>query len=170
MNIISFCWYTMFNTLLIHCEFHFFFGSVNFSFSDRPANPFRTQCFSSLFGLKWWEQMMTVGCFTPWDDFGKRMTESDKATADCNICPPQVLHSLSRGSARVTLFDRNCSTCRWLSIVILKLRENPQSFIWWTRRGGRLRGEKFTHCPDLNDKCWTGSKQIIQWRKISWNE
>lgn len=85
----------------------FLLWKCQYSFSDGPgADPLSTQCLGLLCGLKWWEQMMTVGCITPWDDFGKRMTKSDKATADCNICPPQMLHSLSEaiGSKQVTLF------------------------------------------------------------------
>lgn len=39
--------------------------------------------------------MMTVGCITPWDDCGEKKDKkkSDKATADSNICPLQMLYS-----------------------------------------------------------------------------
>lgn len=142
MNIISLGWYTIFNTLLIHCEFHLFFGSVNIHLPMDLVPIHSTQCFSSLFALKWWEQMMTVGCITPWDDFGKKMTESDKATAHCSICPPQMLHSPSEAIAnkQVTLFwPVIAAPVVGQALSFRNCQKSSQSFKWLMSRGGRWR-------------------------------
>lgn len=129
-------------------------------FSDGPAaSPVWTRCFCSLFGWKWREQMMTVGCITPWDDFRRRMTRSDKATADRNICPLQMLHSLSETISTHFAVTCNWSTCCWSRSVILTLPRKVHKIsvskglkcaVWWAKWGGR--GRRTLACtPELNN-------------------
>lgn len=122
--------------------------------------------------------MMTVGCITLWNDFGKSMTKNDKITANCNMCPLQMLHSEA-----VTFFVTcNCSTCCWSSSVILKMPENPkslQSFIklqsvrskilhLMDEDRSKIEKKNFNHIPDLN-KYWMVSRHIMHSEDLECN-
>lgn len=85
------------------------------------------------------------------DDFGKRMTKSDKATANCNMCPLQIFHS-----AAITVFvTYNCSACCWSSNAILKLPESPSP----------RKSQKFHQILVSGDIASDGWRKEVDWEE-----
>lgn len=75
---------------------------------------------------------MTVGHISLCDAFGKNWQENDEATADRDICPLQMLRSLSEAMSaqKVTLFWPATTTIAVVSNILrFKLTEKINSMI-----------------------------------------